>query len=79
MKEKLVYLAGPIKGLIYDDCTSWREYAIKELKKYGIIGVSPMRAKEYLDNGEILTAPDNRVLSCSRGIITRDKWDVRRC
>ena len=79
MEEKLVYLAGPIKGLTYGDCTFWREYAIEKLKKYGITGVSPMRYKKYLDNGEILMAPDNHALSCSRGIMTRDRWDVMRC
>jgi nucleoside 2-deoxyribosyltransferase len=79
MKEKLVYLAGSIKGLTYGDCTSWREYAIEELRKYGIRGLSPMRAKKHLDNGKILMFPDNRALSCSRGIITRDRWDVTRC
>lgn len=38
--EKIVYLAGPITGLDYNDCTDWREYAKKELEKWGIIGLS---------------------------------------
>ena len=46
--QKRVYLAGPIRGCSYDNATDWREYAIKELAKDGIIGVSPMRAKEFL-------------------------------
>ena len=74
--SKKVYLAGPIKGLTYGECTSWREYAIKELAKYDIIGISPMRFKEYKNTGTILKEPDNKPLSCDRGIITRDRWDV---
>ena len=73
---KKVYLAGPVRGLTYGECTSWREYAIKELAKYDIIGVSPMRCKEYLDNGQALFETDENPLSCDKGIVTRDRNDV---
>ncbi len=71
-----VYLAGPIKGLTYKGCTSWRDYATKELERWEIIGVSPMRCREYLDNGQIIFEPDKNPLSCDRGIMIRDRWDV---
>ena len=72
-----VYLAGPIRGLTYKECTSWRDYAIKELAKYGIIGVSPLRCKENLDNGEIILEQQKGMpLTSERGVITRDRWDV---
>ena len=46
--NKKVYLAGPIKGLNYNEATEWREKAIYELYKYSIDGYSPMRGKQYL-------------------------------
>lgn len=75
-----VYLAGPITGLSYGECTDWREYAIKELDAAGIRGVSPLRAKSYLSNeGKIADSYEQIVLSSSRGITTRDRWDATRC
>jgi nucleoside 2-deoxyribosyltransferase len=74
-----VYLAGPITGMTYEGCTSWREYAIKELKKYDILGISPMRCKEYLNDGSrefLRLKPDERPLTSDKGIVTRDRWDV---
>ena len=77
---KRVYLAGPITGLSFEGCTDWREYAIKDLSTAGITGLSPMRAKDYLQSESIVgDAYENTVLSSSRGIITRDRWDTTRC
>lgn len=78
--SKTVYLAGPITGLSYEGCTDWREYAIKSLQHAGITGLSPMRAKDYLQSENIVgDSYENTVLSCSRGITTRDRWDTTRC
>jgi hypothetical protein len=77
---KTCYLAGPITGLSYGNCTDWREYAIKELGRVGITGLSPMRAKDYLQNENVVgDSYEHTVLSSSRGIITRDRWDTTRC
>jgi len=77
---KTIYLAGPITGLTYDGCTDWREHAIEYLKKYGINGVSPMRAKDYLSKEKIVAdSYINTTLSCSRGITTRDRFDSTHC
>lgn len=76
---KRVYLAGPVGGLSYKESVDWREYAKSELAKYGIIGVSPMRAKEHLANCEVLLNPDENVISCQRGLITRCRFDVMTC
>lgn len=38
---KKVYLAGPIAGLSFEECNTWREWAIKDLDPF--IGVSPLR------------------------------------
>lgn len=77
--EKRVYLAGPISGLSYGGCTDWREYAKSELAKEGIIGVSPMRAKEYLAEEMNIKDSYNTVLSCGKGITTRDRFDTKNC
>jgi len=78
-KEKLVYLAGPIDGCTYSGCTDWREYAIKELKKDNITGLSPMRAKEFLkEHPKLVDGISKHVLASDAGITTRDMWDVRR-
>ncbi len=75
--ERRVYLAGPITGLSYSGCTDWREFAKEDLRKAGIVGVSPMRAKEYLAKEKsVADSYENQVLSCSRGITTRDRFDT---
>jgi len=88
VSEKLVYLAGPISGLSYEGCTDWREYAKRVLAHAGFTGLNPLRAKDYLkDEGavadsyeqEMIEHPLAHVLSCSRGITTRDRWDCTRC
>lgn len=77
--EKRLYLAGAIKGLTYKGSTDWREYAKQELAKYGIIGVSPMRAKEFLKEEKLIEGVYENVLASQPGIIARDRFDVRTC
>lgn len=78
-----VYLAGPISGLTYDQGQDWRVQAIDGLKKRGLTGYSPLRAKEYLKTQGVLEQSyllrDQPVscLSTDRGITTRDHWDVK--
>lgn len=73
---KTVYLAGPITGQSYDGATSWRTEAQRVLADLGIAGVSPMRNKEFLiGEGFIEGEYEQDVLSTSRGIITRDRYD----
>lgn len=78
-REFLVYLAGPITGLAWGDATDWREYVIKRLPSY-IIGVSPLRGKEYLSKEGNLkdNYPGLHPMSTEDGIMTRDRFDVMR-
>lgn len=80
---KLVYLAGPISGCTYDGAMDWRNAAARVLEDAGIIALSPMRGKAYLD------IPGQRIdgqpeayrgvpLSAAKGIVTRDRWDCQR-
>lgn len=74
-----VYLAGPISGLSYDDCVDWRDYTIKKLPTY-IKGISPMRGKAYLSAEDIIRdSYAETVLSCTKGITARDRFDACRC
>jgi hypothetical protein len=49
----------------------------------GIVGYSPMRAKEYLAGLGVLSgdpsAYENFILSSAKGITYRDSWDVATC
>jgi len=84
---KKVYLAGPITGWTYGDCTDWRQYAKQKLGAAGIEGISPMRGKEYLAkvaaatplSGDCDVYKEISVLSSNRGVMTRDRWDATRC
>lgn len=72
------YLAGPITGCSYEECTEWRdEFAAlcPDIECY-----SPMRGKMYLSGEAKIDAEySDRVLSTARGIMTRDYFDCCRC
>lgn len=75
--KKLVYLAGPISGCSYGEATNWRQYAIEKLNP--IIGLSPMRGKDYLlENLNINPVHVDGVLSTSKAIVARDRFDCQR-
>lgn len=75
-----VYLAGPITGLSFAGCTSWRDYARSQLHAHRIEGVSPMRHKEYLqDEAKVGDCYPEHVLSTQKAIVTRDRNDVLNC
>lgn len=77
MNPSLVYLCGPISGLTFGECTDWREYATRAFPPH-IQGVSPLRAKRFLADKGKLEGPYGYPLATSRGINTRDLFDVRR-
>ena len=81
--SKYVYLAGPISGCSYNGCTEWRDGATAVLRQNGIIGLSPMRAKDYLAGLESISSDGKdyahmSVLSLPRGVTTRDRYDTQR-
>jgi nucleoside 2-deoxyribosyltransferase len=78
MRQHLVYLAGPITGLSFEGCVEWREWFIDQLPKE-IVGLSPMRGKDYLEHEQDLKMDyAHIVLSSGRGITARDYNDCRR-
>lgn len=75
MSKKSVYLAGPIGGLTASEAIGWRREATAMLRQKGIDGYSPMRTKDFLDNGQPLTSVPNAYdhpLTTSKGIMCRD-------
>ncbi len=84
MSRPLVYLAGAIAGLPGDAAIDWRKTALSLLSDRDIDALNPMRAKDRLaGQGKIsLNFHDyekNGVFFTSRGIMTRDFNDVKRC
>ena|SRR5579862_8554531 len=84
--SKLVYLAGPITGLTYEGATDWREYTKDKLAKFGILGISPMRAKTFLKGLSSMPSGEHGAgsldphgLAKPHGFVARDRLDVRRC
>lgn len=78
MKPYLIYLAGPITGCTYAGYTDWRDAFVTHMPD-NVQCLSPMRGKDYLlQETRIGDAYDNTVLSCSRGIMTRDFFDCTR-
>lgn len=76
-----VYLAGPIRGLSYDDTTRWREY-MQCMLLPDITTYSPMRGKEALSGSSCLDERDlitNDPTFTPKGIVGRDYNDVRNC
>ena len=72
------YLAGPITGCSYEECTQWREKFVVLCPR--IMCFSPMRGKMYLSGcREIDKEYSDKVLSTARGIMTRDYFDCCNC
>ncbi|MCC6404823.1 MAG: nucleoside 2-deoxyribosyltransferase [Candidatus Yanofskybacteria bacterium] len=79
MREFLIYLAGPIVGSTYEECTRWRTH-VAELLPPHIVAASPMRGKQYLRPAGVITGPHEELpLSSQKGITCRDRMDVMRC
>jgi len=81
MSKPLIYLAGPISGLKYGVAADWRDDVATQ-HEHSFNFASPLRAKEFLDTGEVLDHTNivyDNVLSSPHGVMTRDSWDVHRC
>jgi hypothetical protein len=90
-RDFIIYLAGPILGTTYGECTDWREYAQARLAQLdpALRGASPMRAKKYLANlvkmplsaDQLRTTQSGTIktpLSTAAAIVGRDQMDVAR-
>ena len=74
-----VYMAGPISGLSFDECYTWREQTQAFLAHRGIQAINPLRAKSYLrDSRKIEDCYQDSLLSTQKGITSRDHFDCKR-
>jgi nucleoside 2-deoxyribosyltransferase len=82
-RNPIVYLAGAIAGLTGDDAIDWREQAVSTLAYRDVEALSPMRAKDALRgkviSGDFHDYAGRGMFFTSRGIMTRDFNDVKRC
>jgi len=73
-----IYLAGPIEGCSFEECTGWREEFIK-LMPDTVQCLSPMREKvaahHSKNNVDCLVT---HLMSSSKGIMVRDYYDCHR-
>lgn len=77
----LVYLAGPVYRMSWEEASGWRRYATELLEPHNIHCLSPLRGKPYLVGMENLTdarQDEIRPLSTPKGIVSRDFNDVIR-
>jgi hypothetical protein len=77
----MVYLDGPITGQSYDGANDWRHFVASYLEPE-ILSLSPMRYKDFLRGSSSIGdsyQDQKHPLSLDKGIITRDRLDVRGC
>jgi len=78
--RQFVYLSGPIKHFTYADANAWREQAAAAFLP-GIIGINPLRGKEFLANegvmGEdVLRKHFDQPFIKDAELVSRDHHDV---
>lgn len=74
----LIYLAGPISNLGFEESIKWRQYAMENID-FSIECLSPLRKKEYLKGkGNLTGSYEEWPLSTQRGIFARDRFDCHR-
>lgn len=78
MKDYLVYLAGPITGISYQESLDWRKYVASRFPP-NITCLNPLRGKKYLVGETIIGSNfDHHPLSTPQGIDCRDRNDITR-
>lgn len=81
-----MYLAGAIAGANFFAITDWRKEVADALHSRGVETLSPLRSKDLLGNVRRPTVSNNfhdyehnGAFFTSKGIMTRDFNDVKRC
>lgn len=79
IRQQLVYLAGPITGLSYGECTNWRKYVANHLSKEMYHCLSPMRGKAWLKDLQQIPSGGLTGVAADHAVYQRDCCDVDRC
>jgi len=88
--KPIVYLAGPISGLTWEEATKWRQDVAAQLGDLGITVRDPFRGKDFIKrkikrqggfDTEALAVhkKGEHPLVSGHGIVMRDLWDVASC
>jgi hypothetical protein len=78
-KQFLLFLAGPLTGVSFDESLAWRNYVASKLPPF-IRACSGLRGKQYLAGERaIKDCYGEFPLSSQKGISCRDRMDVMRC
>ena len=78
MRHPTVYLAGPIGGCDKSEANDWRDDAIRVLKIYGVVGISPLRCEPIIGERYSMEYADPK-FGTARAIGSKNIYDVRRC
>ena len=78
-RELLIFLAGPLTGVSYEESIAWRSYVSSKLPPF-MRAYSALRGKDYLAEEDALKdVYEEHPLSSQKGITSRDRMDVMRC
>ena len=76
MSKPVVYVAGPMTGLAWDDASDWREKVRKALPDCEVR--SPLRGKAWLQRESVIESSEYpKPFGSDNAIIKRDHWDVQ--
>lgn len=71
-----IYLAGPITGCSYTECTDWRAH-FQNLVSHRCL--DPLRGKAFLREEKDMSGEWPNPLTTAKGIMSRDFFDAHRC
>ena len=75
MSRPIVYLAGPIKGLTYQQANRWRQNAAHALNLIGVASINPV-GEELKDHVEVLGCSVPGLMSSQRAVVAKDRFAV---
>ena len=76
MSKPIVYVAGPMSHLSWEEMNGWREEVRQALPECEVL--SPLRGKEWIKNMPARLTPKEypQPFGSSKAITRRDHWDV---
>ena len=78
VKNFLVYLCGPIRGLTVEECRTYFNHAAS-LFPFNVLPLSPLRFREFGPFGSVICdCFEDEIMGTQKGIMSRDFFDVQR-
>ena len=81
MRERFIYLAGPILGLTEGEAKNWRQLVDDQLRLSGsnIVGISPLRCEPAIDGAYYKGTYDDPKFGTGRAIVAKNLFDTKTC